>query len=90
MYVCSRRMAASVTTQNLASPVDTTTDTFAPLLNAEQAGALLNVPPTWCLAQARANRIPHVRLGRYVRFDRDELNVWWQRRLQGPRARASR
>lgn len=54
------------------------------LLDAEQAGALLNVPPSWCLAQARAGRIPHVHLGRYVRFDADELTAWWRARAQGP------
>ena len=32
------------------------------LLNAQQAAALLGVPATWVLAEARANRLPHVRL----------------------------
>jgi excisionase family DNA binding protein len=54
------------------------------LLTAEQAGELLNVPPSWVLAQARADRIPHVRLGRYVRFDAGELEAWWQARTRGP------
>ena len=39
-----------------------------PLLDASQGAALLNVPPSWLLALARAGRIPHVRLGRYVAF----------------------
>ena len=56
----------------------------APLLDANQAGELLNVPPTWVLAEARANRIPHVRLGRYVRFVPEVLEEWWTARLQGP------
>ncbi len=56
----------------------------APLLDAKQAGELLNVPPSWVLAEARANRIPHVRLGRYVRFVPDVLEEWWTARLQGP------
>ena len=56
-----------------------------PLLDAEQAGQLLNVPASWVLAQARADRIPHVRFGRYVRFDAVELEAWWQARMQGPR-----
>lgn len=54
------------------------------LLNAEQAGELLNVPKSWVLAEARHDRIPHVRLGRYVRFDADQLETWWQTRAQGP------
>lgn len=57
---------------------------LSPLLNADQAGALLNVPPTWVLAEARADRIPHVRLGRYVRFDGAELEAWWIGRRRGP------
>jgi len=60
----------------------------SPLLDAKQAGELLNVPASWCLAEARAERIPHVRLGRYVRFDRDELVAWWRARTRGPRVRA--
>ena len=54
------------------------------LLDADQAGALLNVPASWVRAEARAARIPHVRLGRYVRFDADELTAWWRARAQGP------
>jgi excisionase family DNA binding protein len=54
------------------------------LLNAEEAGALLNVPHTWVLTEARHDRIPHIRLGRYVRFDRDELVAWARARQRGP------
>jgi excisionase family DNA binding protein len=57
------------------------------LLNAKQAGELLNVPASWVLAEARADRIPHVRLGRYVRFEADELREWWRARARGPRQR---
>jgi excisionase family DNA binding protein len=56
----------------------------APLLDAKGAAALLNVPATWVLAEARADRIPHVRLGRYVRFDASELHAWWLSRRRGP------
>ena len=55
------------------------------LLNAQQAGELLNVPKTWILAEARAERLPHVRLGRYVRFDADELLAWARERARGPK-----
>jgi excisionase family DNA binding protein len=54
------------------------------LLNADQAAALLNVPASWVLAESRADRCPHVRLGRYVRFDADELEAWWRSRARGP------
>lgn len=56
----------------------------APLLNAEQAAQLLNVSKWWVRQEARADRIPHVRLGRNVRFDPQALEDWWRERLQGP------
>lgn len=58
-----------------------------PLIDAKQAGELLGVPASWVLAQARADRIPHVRLGRYVRFEADELEQWRQTRRRGPTGR---
>lgn len=57
-----------------------------PLLDAAAAAELLSVPKTWLLAEARAGRVPHIRLGRYVRFDRDELIEWVRSsRHRGPR-----
>jgi excisionase family DNA binding protein len=55
------------------------------LVDAAAAGELLGVPASWVLAQARAGRIPHVRLGRYVRFEPEELRCWWRGRRRGPR-----
>lgn len=54
------------------------------LIDAKQAGQLLGVPATWVLDQARHDRIPHVRLGRYVRFDPDALLDWAHGRMRGP------
>lgn len=59
----------------------------SPLLDAEGAGLLLAVKASWLMAEARADRVPHVRLGRYVRFDRDELLAWVATRARGPKAR---
>jgi excisionase family DNA binding protein len=55
-----------------------------PLIDAAAAGALLGVPGSWVAAEARAERIPCVRLGRYVRFDAAELEQWWLTRRRGP------
>ncbi len=49
---------------------------FTPLIDARAASELLGVPYTWLLAQARAGRIPHHRLGHYVRFDPEDLKDW--------------
>jgi excisionase family DNA binding protein len=57
-------------------------------MKPEQAADLLGVPKSWVMAEARRNAIPHVRLGKYVRFDQGELETWWQTRARGPRGRA--
>jgi excisionase family DNA binding protein len=43
------------------------------LIDAKAASRMLGVPHTWLLAQAREGRIPHHRLGHYVRFNPDDL-----------------
>ena len=58
----------------------------APLLNADQAAELLNVSKWWVRQEARANRIPHVRLGRNVRFDGEALEELVAGTATGPRA----
>jgi len=49
---------------------------LTPLIDAKGAAKLLGVPYTWLLAQARAGKIPHHRLGHYVRFDPNDLEQW--------------
>jgi excisionase family DNA binding protein len=60
------------------------TGSCSALLDAREAGELLNVPHTWVLAEARADRIPYVPIGRYRRFDAAELEAWWRARARGP------
>ena len=55
------------------------------LIDARAAAEFLGVPHTWILAEARCNRIPHVRLGRYVRFRREALLGWVSERERGPK-----
>jgi hypothetical protein len=58
----------------------------APLLNAVDASALLGVPKSWLLDAARRDQAPHIRLGRYVRFDAAELLAWASgKHHRGPR-----
>jgi excisionase family DNA binding protein len=53
------------------------------LLTAREIAELLNVPSTWVLEHARDGTIPHVRLGRYVRFDRGDVLTWVESCRQG-------
>lgn len=59
----------------------------APLLTAEEAAQRLSVPPSWLYTQARENKCPHVRLGKYVRFDAEALDEWVREQARGPRER---
>jgi excisionase family DNA binding protein len=52
-----------------------------PLLNAAAAGVILGgVPPKTVLQLAREGRLPCLRIGRHVRFDRAELATWLSQR----------
>jgi excisionase family DNA binding protein len=48
----------------------------AKLLTAEEVADRLDVGVKWVWAQARAGRIPHVKLGRYKRFRSEAINAW--------------
>lgn len=46
------------------------------LLTAGEVAALLQVTRSWVYEQTRRNRMPHVRLGRYVRYRRSAVEAW--------------
>jgi excisionase family DNA binding protein len=46
------------------------------LLVASEVAALLRVTTAWVYAETRANRLPHVRLGRYVRYRAAAIERW--------------
>ena len=52
------------------------------LLTADEVALRLRVAKGWVYAETRAGRLPHVRLGRYVRY-RDAAIDRWLARLEG-------
>jgi excisionase family DNA binding protein len=46
------------------------------LLNADEVAALLSVPVRWVREHTRGGLIPHVRLGRYIRYRRPTVLAW--------------
>ena len=49
-----------------------------PLLNVDEAAAILKVPKSWLYARTRrrgAEALPHHRVGKYIRFTRDDLDA---------------
>lgn len=45
-------------------------------LTIQEAADLLRVRVSWLYERTRTNAVPHVKLGKYLRFDRDELLAW--------------
>jgi len=47
------------------------------LMDAREVARLFGVPPSWVLQRARERRIPYYRVGKYVRFDPDEVREFF-------------
>src|SRR5262245_17641655 len=60
-------------------------------LTVQEAADLLRVKVSWLYERTRTNSIPHVKLGKYLRFDRAELIAWAEefRRDGGSAGRAA-
>lgn len=59
------------------------------LLTADEVAEMLRVDKSWVYAATRSGRIPHIRLGRYVRFNEDAV-IEWMLSLSEQSSRSSR
>jgi excisionase family DNA binding protein len=57
-----------------------------PLLDAAAAARLLSVRPSWIYEAVRAGRVPHLKIGRHIRFLRSDLEEWIVTRRVGESA----
>jgi excisionase family DNA binding protein len=57
-------------------------------MTAHEVAAVLQVTRGWVYAATRRNEIPHVRLGRYVRYRRSAIEAWTATIEQSPPGRA--
>ena len=46
------------------------------LLTAQDVAERLGVPTSWVYRAARHGLIPHIVLGRYIRFDKSDIDRW--------------
>ena len=56
------------------------------LLTAGEVADLIRVTRAWVYAETRRNAIPHLRLGRYVRYRRSAIEAWIRAVERGPGA----
>jgi excisionase family DNA binding protein len=62
-------------------------------LTIDEAAALIRVPKSWLYERTRTNTVPHIKLGKYLRFDQQEFLTWarqFRRDGRGRGADASR
>ena len=59
----------------------------ARLLEAEEVARYLGMRIDWVYREVRAKRLPHIRLGRYVRFRRESIEAWLDAREHRVRVR---
>jgi excisionase family DNA binding protein len=62
----------------------------SPLLEAEDVARYIGMTADWVYREVRAGRMPHIRLGRYVRFRRESIDAWLVARERGPAAARTR
>jgi excisionase family DNA binding protein len=53
------------------------------LLTADEVASRLGVQPSWVNKAARADRIPHVCVGRYRRFRWLDIEAWLENQRRG-------
>jgi excisionase family DNA binding protein len=56
------------------------------LLTVADVANRLSVKPSWVYAKVEANELPHVKVGRFVRFETSSLESYIERQRQGPGA----
>ena len=58
------------------------------LITVEEMAAKLNVPASWIYQRTRLGQkaIPHVRVGKYVRFNPDEVMAFLRKKGEMPEA----
>jgi excisionase family DNA binding protein len=54
------------------------------LLIAKEVAELLAVPESWVREATRDGRLPHLQLGRYRRYRRQDIESWLQDQKAGP------
>ena len=61
------------------------------LLTVKEVADLLQVPESWLYSHSRKrskDRIPAVKVGKYVRFNQDDVTEWIERHKTGARTNA--
>jgi len=61
-----------------------------PLENVAELSKRTGMPASWIYSQCEAGALPHLKVGKYLRFIPSEVNAWFLERRRGPRPVESR
>jgi excisionase family DNA binding protein len=53
------------------------------LLTAAEVAELLSVPTSWVRQETQADRLPHLKLGRYRRYEPQAVLAWLEEQRSG-------
>jgi len=46
------------------------------LIGIKQMAKIPDINPSWLYSRTRTNEIPHLKIGKYVKFDPDKVMKW--------------
>jgi excisionase family DNA binding protein len=72
-----------VSTSDRRPPATADASLSEPLIDAGEAAALLSVRPSWVYEAARGDKLPHLKIGRHLRFLRSDLERWVAEQRRG-------
>lgn len=52
-------------------------------LNIDELSQFLGVPKSWIYERTRKDEIPHTKLGKYLRFNAQEIREWLKKYQRG-------
>lgn len=58
------------------------------LISPKELAEKTGLPISWIYAKTESNALPHLKLGRYVRFVPSEVSRWFEAQHRGPRVEA--
>lgn len=53
------------------------------LLTVDEVAELLRVPKSWIYDRTYRNAMPHIKMGRLLRFDEDQIGNWLDAQRRG-------
>lgn len=58
-------------------------DSMDGLLSIDDLSQLLGVPKSWLYERTRTGQIPHLKLGKYIRFELKAVQAWLEEHQKG-------